>query len=259
MLYKKIIGNSVKRQKIICHSNFDLQRKPRKACTLIIGGMHGDEKAPIPILKKFITNYLKAKSNSKPVCIIPILNPDGYKANKRTNAHDIDLNRNFPYNWSKESEEFSGTTPLSEPESEALYNFLLEFQPAKVVNLHWALSEIDADGKQSASLAKKMWNSLSQNEKFYYQLKIQIKNTKGKKEYPGSLGQFCGYKLCYKSHKKPAMITLELPYTFETNKKLHPLSENSLATMESIWKKDSVKYLKIIGPPVYKLLEVACE
>ena len=258
MIYNKSIGTSVKGLEIIAWSNFDLHSKQKKPFTLLIGGMHGNERAPVPILETFISRYVKTGNINNSVCVIPVLNPDGYKANTRFNANGVDLNRNFPFNWRMESEEPSGTAPLSEPETKALYRFIQKYIPDKIVNLHWALSEIDADGKQSVGLAKKLWKALPEEEKRKYRFVLRSSSFDQKVECPGSLGQWCGYGLCYPGNRRPAMITLELPYTTDTDRNLHLLPENNFDSMVTLWEKDPLRYLKATEPAVLKLLYTAC-
>jgi len=258
MIYTETIGNSTNGLAISACSNFDLHEKPASPFTLIIGGMHGDERAPVPILNNFISRYLETGIITRPACVIPILNPDGYRANTRINARGVDLNRNFPCNWSRESEECPGPASLSEPESTALYLFILQYRPDRIINLHWALSEIDADGEQSVALAENMWAALSEKEKRKYRLRLRRLDESGKVECPGSVGQWCGYGLLYPDNTRPAMITLELPYTTDSGRKLHPLPEDSFEIMLRIWEKDSLKYLRLTEPAVHKILKTAC-
>ena len=64
---------------------------------LVIGVFHGDEKDG----EYLINRYLSQKNETKNrLLFIPCLNPDGKKADTRTNANGVDLNRNFPTkNW----------------------------------------------------------------------------------------------------------------------------------------------------------------
>ena len=55
---------------------------------LVIGVFHGEE----PQGKFLIDEYLKTHSSN--LLFIPCLNPDGMQFGKRTNANDVDLNRN---------------------------------------------------------------------------------------------------------------------------------------------------------------------
>lgn len=258
MITSETIGISLQGREIRLVSNIDRHNVHPQPLTLIIGGMHGNERAPVPMLENFITRYLASGKIVEPVCVLPLLNPDGYYANSRTNARGVDLNRNFPCHWSRESIDPSGEAPLSEPESIALYDFILTVKPMKVINLHWSLSEIDADGSQSINLAVKMWHALSEVEKRHYRLKHRIARTGKEVECPGSLGQWCGYNLQYSNNQTPAMITLELPYTTDSTRVLHPLPVDSFATVCRLWEEHASEYLQRIEPGVHTMLQVAC-
>jgi hypothetical protein len=72
------------------------------------------------------------------------MNPDGDAMHTRQNAHHVDLNRNWPYDWAPLSGQYySGPKPLSEPESRAVHRFLLELRPRYVVSLHQPLDGVD--------------------------------------------------------------------------------------------------------------------
>ena len=72
------------------------------------------------------------------------MNPDGYAANTRQNAHGVDLNRNWPDNWAHlDPPYYSGTEPLSEPETEAMWRFLWWLKPDYLVVLHQPLYGVD--------------------------------------------------------------------------------------------------------------------
>jgi len=71
----------------------------------LTGGIHGNEKMGVELLVRFIeyltSNYTSADPtvrdlvNSRYICIIPVLNPDGLARNRRYNDNNVDLNRNF--------------------------------------------------------------------------------------------------------------------------------------------------------------------
>lgn len=99
----------------------------------LTGGIHGNEKAGIELLIRFIeyltSNYGKDAAvtslvDSRYICIIPVLNPDGLDVNSRYNSRGVDLNRNFNDagdHWALTSR--SGSAPFSESETRALATF----------------------------------------------------------------------------------------------------------------------------------------
>jgi murein peptide amidase A len=115
---------------------------------IFVGGTHGNEKSSVYTLNSLI-DHLEANPSAIPshrtVIIIPSLNPDGYAANRRTNANNVDLNRNFPSNSWKQSVTMpggelltngGGHAPLSEPESSALASYVLSQNPRMVLTYH---------------------------------------------------------------------------------------------------------------------------
>ena len=107
--------------------------------TLVMAGIHGENQEPAT------TAILSAAFRSiKPetLCCAVILcaNPDGIAHGTRTNANNVDLNRNFPTgNWEKrittskweewlvsDVEHSSGESPASEPETQTLIRFIEE-------------------------------------------------------------------------------------------------------------------------------------
>jgi len=100
----------------------------------IIGAIHGDEKTAAMTTLTFLENLTDGYSDS-PVCqyivdntelwVVPVTNPDGYVANSRYNANSVDLNRNLSYMWGGE-----GSSPFSEPETQALRDITMQDWPA---------------------------------------------------------------------------------------------------------------------------------
>jgi hypothetical protein len=200
-----------------------------------------------------------------PVALLPLANPDGFVRASRYNARGVDINRNAELNWRVDSEEPSGNAPWSEPETRALQEFILTWRPAKIIALHWALAEIDADGVQSTALAKAMWNALSAAERMPYRLRVteaarglQPPLEQTDAECPGSLGRWAGYGLIYPDGSRPAMITLELPYDASMPRG-ESLPDDHVEVVRAHWARDPQSYLATVRAPVFKMLTAACE
>lgn len=107
----------------------------------LLGGVHGDEVEGVYVLKELFA-WLKTEHTLKdlPMVVIPILNVDGYRANSRTNAHLVDLNRNLPTkDWSTEHTKpryNPGPKPLSEPENQFLVKLLDKYKPGMIISFH---------------------------------------------------------------------------------------------------------------------------
>ena len=90
--------------------------------------MHGNESTATKALFD-LYNFLESGQvaaiellKSVTICVVPMLNPDGAAAYTRTNANDVDLNRDF--------------VSFSQPESKALHELYVSFNPVYCYNLH---------------------------------------------------------------------------------------------------------------------------
>jgi len=258
------IGRSVEGRDITVLANFDLSAAPAPANTaLVIGGTHGDEPATTGLVERFAQSAAWTALRECPTVLLPLANPDGYERGTRYNARGVDLNRNCGFNWRAASEEPAGPGPWSEPENVALRDFILAWRPAKIVSLHWALAEIDADGTQSTALAQAMWDALDEAARRPYRLRV-TEPGRGQRRLqqtyaacPGSLGQWCGYGLEYPDGTAPAMITLELPYDTRSEARPEDLPEDHLSTLRELWGRDADGYLRAIEPGVHAMLAAA--
>ncbi|MDH3618478.1 MAG: M14 family zinc carboxypeptidase [Nitrosopumilus sp.] len=88
----------------------------------IIAGQHGDEKYSKEAVIK-LAEYFKPKTKlSFHAAVLYNANPDGYENNSRMNAQSIDLNRDHLLLQSKETE--------------AIHNFVREWMPQIVIDIH---------------------------------------------------------------------------------------------------------------------------
>lgn len=113
---------------------------------IFIGGLHaGFAPATVDIANQLIaqlTNSPESIPANVSIYIIPNANPDSPRDPGelvgRLNAHEVDLNRNWPCDWVAEAEwagrEVSGgDRPFSEPETSALAAFIDEIDPVGVI------------------------------------------------------------------------------------------------------------------------------
>lgn len=138
---------------------------------IFVGGTHGDESSSYYTLNSFIDNLeanFSAIPKNKSIIVIPTMNPDGIASGSRTNAKNIDLNRNFPANnWKKDvvmpggelNKGGGGKAPLSEPESQALASYVVGQNPSLVLTYHAVGSLVIAnESGQSSALASQYGN-----------------------------------------------------------------------------------------------------
>jgi len=114
---------------------------------LVIGGIHGSEPAGA-VLARQLCRYLEAHPellSGRRVVVMAEANPDGLAAERRTNAHGVDINRNFPAaNYAPGKT--SGRGAASEPETNYLVGLMDRYRPGKIVTIHQPLTCIDYDG-----------------------------------------------------------------------------------------------------------------
>jgi len=137
-----VIGASVQGRAIVAWS-FGPDSATRKI--LIVGCIHGNECAGLAI-----TSALRRARVAKGVqlWLVPEMNPDGTAADRRQNAHAVDLNRNFPYSWRPNSDPTydSGPYAASEPETRAAMRLVLRIRPAVTIWYHQQMNLVDLAG-----------------------------------------------------------------------------------------------------------------
>jgi protein MpaA len=123
---------------------------------LVVGCIHGNEPAGNAIVRRLV--QVGAPAGAEIVAITSI-NPDGCRRGTRGNAHGVDLNRNFPSNWSPIGEpgsfQYSGPRPLSEPESRYAVALIERLRPQITVWFHQPQDVVRAWG-QSISTARRL-------------------------------------------------------------------------------------------------------
>jgi hypothetical protein len=118
---------------------------------IFVGGIHSGMVPSSVTLAEGIIDHFKQHLEEVPpgitLIVIPDLNPDSPRLAGalvgRYNANGVDLNRNWDCNWranpyirGERRENAGGAAPNSEPETQALANFVLKEQPVAVV--FWA-------------------------------------------------------------------------------------------------------------------------
>lgn len=110
---------------------------------LVIGVIHGNEDAGVGVI-----DALRATPPPPGVelWLVESMNPDGQAIGDRHNAHHVDLNRNFPYNWGPIGEpgagQYAGPGPASEPETLAVINLITQLRPDITIWYHQDLFTI---------------------------------------------------------------------------------------------------------------------
>ena len=168
----------------------------------VIGVFHGEE----PQGKFLIDEYLS--KNKSDLLFIPCLNPDGMAVNKRTNANDVDLNRNYPTkNWqlTEKNEFYSGESPASEIETKFMVEVIEEYKPELILALHAPFKVVNYDGP-----AKEVAEKISKIIGYPVEASIGYPT-------PGSFGTYCGVE------REIPTITLELDEEIPVEELLQPV------------------------------------
>ncbi len=140
-----VIGRSVRGRAIVARviGPHPPHAAPRKL--LLVGCIHGNECAGTAILSALEHQRVPAGVQ---LWLVPQMNPDGTAADTRQNAHGVDLNRNFPFQWERVTDPTydSGPRPASEPETRAAMALIRRIRPAVTIWYHQHMDLVDMAG-----------------------------------------------------------------------------------------------------------------
>jgi len=170
---------------------------------LLIGSIHGNEKAGINLSLKVMNDIFSKTDMRNTLICIPTVNPDGNSLDRRTNSHNIDINRNFPAtNWAyadsakleKQRKIFwGGTKPASETETKFILKIDSTYKPDAIIIIHQFMDCVQYDGSGywlAANIA--------------YRTKQKLLDNIGYATY-GSIGSYFG------KDKNREVVTIEIP------------------------------------------------
>jgi carboxypeptidase T len=164
----KVIGKSLEGRNIYAVKISDNADKREMEPTVLVNAMHHAREVMTPeittdMIEYLVTNYnvdekITQWINSTEIWVIPMFNVDGnnkmwdqnamWRKNTR-NGHGVDLNRNYPTGWNScrgssgntWAQDYRGTAPASEPETQAMMNFVASIKPVFNISYH-SYSEI---------------------------------------------------------------------------------------------------------------------
>ena len=135
------LGESVRGRTIEVHR----MGSPGEIRILVVGCIHGEECAGLRIVERLLGGDPPSYFD---LWVLPNLNPDGYAANTRGNAHGVDLNRNFPYGWEPlpRGRYYAGPRPGSEPETKIAMRLISRIEPDVTIWYHQPFGIVDLSG-----------------------------------------------------------------------------------------------------------------
>lgn len=123
---------------------------------VVLGQMHGDEPAGRRVVRELRSLTPPARTA---IWVITTMNPDGHTRGTRTNSAGVDLNRNFPAQWRSQgtgTREWSGPRAGSEPETQAVMDFLTDVQPTALLSFHQPFGVVDITHAPAREAGRKL-------------------------------------------------------------------------------------------------------
>lgn len=148
----EVIGASVQGRDLVALARAIDEPERR---VVVIGGLHGNEPVSPPTVRGLVEATVPSDVG---VWLVPEANPDGMAAGMRCNANGVDLNRNFSWGWRADD---GGSSPLSEPEPQALVALIEQVQPDVVVWVHQPYGYVSSIGPTDSAL-EEAWASASE-------------------------------------------------------------------------------------------------
>ena len=213
------------------NNTIELIGEPSENNILIVGVVHGDEPQGKYLNEEYLKTHYNFPSNSdlttspkSPISrrgrlFIPCLNPDGLQLNRRTNANNVDINRNFPTkNWGKNEGDnatcddettnyFGGKSAGGEIETRFLIDTINKYTPSLVMTIHAPYKVVNYDGP-AKEIAKKISNIIK------YPVEASIGYPT-----PGSFGTWAGVE------RDIPTITLEVDEKIQVQQLAKPVFE----------------------------------
>jgi hypothetical protein len=164
----KSIGKTLEGREILAIKISDNAKVKEAEPVFLVNAMHHAREVMTPEITTDMIDYLTSNYgvlddvtawvNNTEIWVIPMFNLDGnnkmwmensmWRKNTR-NGHGVDINRNYPSNWNTcngssshtDAQDYRGTAPASEPETQAMMNFVAEIKPVFNISYH-SYSEI---------------------------------------------------------------------------------------------------------------------
>lgn len=163
-----VYGTSEMGKELVCHVIGD---ENAERSLLMIFGVHGfeddyprDGQVLRLIAEEVIAHYEAAPDTLADCClyVVPSANPDGLLDGKtqngfgRCNAKGLDINRDFPVNWKKRTDDRNktGDEPFSTAEARAIRSLVEQVTPTWAMDVHGWINASYGDGAMARTFAK---------------------------------------------------------------------------------------------------------